>query len=140
MIYVLDASFSAAVILPDEMTAEVKQAFSLIGETDEISVPHLWWYEMGNILRKNVIRERYTYEKAQSFVSQLSTFYAFTDSSSGALYTQKLFQLANDYELSVYDAAYLELALRKHAPLCVLDKGLKTAAISAGLTVLGESN
>jgi predicted nucleic acid-binding protein len=54
----------------------------------------------------------------------------------GALHTQKLFQLANDYELSVYDAAYLELALRKHAALCVLDKGLRTAGIGAGLTVL----
>ena len=107
MVYVLDASFSAAVILPDETSADVTQAFSAIGEEDEISVPHLWWYEMGNILRKNVIRKRYTYEMAFSFVAALSTFYAITDSSSGALYTQKLFQLANDYELSVYDAAYL---------------------------------
>ncbi|GHV75565.1 twitching motility protein PilT [Spirochaetia bacterium] len=138
MVYVLDASFSAAVILPDETSAEVKQAFSAIGEKDEISVPHLWWYEMGNLLRKNVIRKRYTYEMALSFVAALSTFYANTDSSSGALYTQKLFQLAEAYELSVYDAAYLELALRGTSGLTALytlDKGLKTAAISAGLTV-----
>jgi predicted nucleic acid-binding protein len=136
MIYVLDASFSAAVILPDEETEEIKWAFSTIGEADEISVPHIWWYEMGNILRKNILRKRYTYEEALTFIPQVSTFYAVTDSSLGCLYTQKLFQLANDYELSVYDAAYLELALRKHAALCALDKGLRTAGVSAGLTVL----
>jgi predicted nucleic acid-binding protein len=91
---------------------------------------------MGNLLRKNVLRKRYTYEMALSFIAGLSAFNTCTDSSSGELYTQKLFRLANDYELSVYDAAYLELALRETSGLAVLytlDEGLKNAAISAGL-------
>jgi predicted nucleic acid-binding protein len=136
MTYVFDASFSAALLLPDEKTEPTEKLYTAISGWDTIFVPYLWWYEIGNILRKSLIRKRHTYDEVLTFIPQIDALGVTTDSSSGALYTQKLFQLANDYELSVYDAAYLELALRKHATLCVLDKGLKTAALSAGLTVL----
>jgi predicted nucleic acid-binding protein len=131
-----DASFAAALILPDEKTEPAEKCYTAISVWDTIFVPHLWWYEIGNILRKSVIRKRHTYDEVLTFFPQITALGATTDSALGALYTQKLFQLANDYELSVYDAAYLELSLRKHAVLCALDKGLRTAGISAGLTVL----
>jgi predicted nucleic acid-binding protein len=46
------------------------------------------------------------------------------------------FSLARQYALTIYDAAYLELALRKKSSLATLDKALARAATSAGLAVL----
>ena len=46
--------------------------------------------------------------------------------------------LAERFALSVYDAAYLELAQRHRLPLATLDRDLRTAATALGLTVLGS--
>ena len=47
--------------------------------------------------------------------------------------------LAMQYALSIYDAAYLELALRTKAPLATLDAGLARAARAAGVEVIGAA-
>ena len=46
-------------------------------------------------------------------------------------------QLAIRYRLSLYDAAYLELAQRRRVPLATLDRDLQAAAKAEGITVLG---
>jgi predicted nucleic acid-binding protein len=58
----------------------------------------------------------------------LTALHLETDSVTGANYSQKLLLLCNNYKLSAYDAAYLELAERKNATLCTLDKHLRVAA------------
>jgi predicted nucleic acid-binding protein len=45
-------------------------------------------------------------------------------------------ELSLEYRLSVYDAAYLALAIRKHLPLATLDKALQTEAQAAGIPLL----
>ena len=45
--------------------------------------------------------------------------------------------LARDHNLSAYDAAYLELAMRRGLPLATLDDKLKTAALAAGVVLYG---
>ena len=47
-------------------------------------------------------------------------------------------KLAEKFGLTTYDACYLELAQRRKLPLASLDKDLRTAAISAGVEVLGH--
>ena len=42
-------------------------------------------------------------------------------------------QLADRFQLTVYDAAYLELAQRRSLPLATLDKPLRTAAGTLGI-------
>jgi predicted nucleic acid-binding protein len=46
-------------------------------------------------------------------------------------------QLADRHELSIYDAAYLELALRRNLPLATLDADLRRAAAAEGVQLLG---
>ena len=46
-----------------------------------------------------------------------------------------IFSLANDHNLSVYDAAYLELALRHHVPLATLDADLRKAATKVNVAI-----
>jgi len=46
-------------------------------------------------------------------------------------------QLARTHDLSAYDAAYLELAMRRGLPLATLDDKLKAAAHAVGVTLYG---
>ena len=117
MIYVYDASFVGALIIPDEKNPRVDKMHSDVGD-EEILVPHLLWYEIANIFNK-LIRE---------FIPLLAAMRLETDSVTGSDYSQRLLRLCNNYKLSAYDAAYLELAERKKATLCTLDKHLRTAA------------
>jgi len=50
---------------------------------------------------------------------------------------QDLLNLARSERLTVYDAAYLELALRLHIPLASKDAELRKAAARLGLALLG---
>jgi predicted nucleic acid-binding protein len=47
----------------------------------------------------------------------------------------KILPIARDYGISVYDAAYLELAIRHSAPLATLDRGLQKAAGRGGVEI-----
>jgi predicted nucleic acid-binding protein len=136
MEYVFDASFSAAYIMPDERYELVVKAFASLKKGDTVHVPHLWWYEMGNILRKSVQRKRQSSDKVLALIPKLQTMNVLTDPAAGSDYVEALLRLANDYTLSVYDAAYLELAARKSATLGTLDGPLKRQAIRYGLPVL----
>jgi predicted nucleic acid-binding protein len=128
MIYVIDASFAAAHSLPDEQNDTVDSFFDGITGNDEIFVPQLFWYEISNIFRSNVRRRRITVDQATECLKEIGCLVLTTDTVSGSAYSDKIFRLAQEYELSSYDASYLELALRKGAALATLDDDLNTAA------------
>jgi predicted nucleic acid-binding protein len=54
----------------------------------------------------------------------------------GGPYARTLLTLAYEYDLTVYNAAYLELAARKNAVLGTLDGNLKAAAVKYGFGAL----
>jgi predicted nucleic acid-binding protein len=136
MVYVLDASFYAASILPDEHNKDALRFFSSVGKDAQMYVPHLWWHELGNILKTTVRKKRLDYADALVIVSRLSALAIDTDSESGGPYTAALLRLARDYDITAYDAAYLELAARKGAVLGTLNRGLKAAALKHGVETL----
>jgi predicted nucleic acid-binding protein len=137
MIYVFDASFIAAVIIPDEANPHTQKMFSKIKNEDERHVPHLLWYEITNIYRNLIRHKRYAYNDVINFISLLTPFRLITDTEGGINYSIKLLRFSNDYGLSSYDATYLELAERKKAVLCTLDHHLQIAAKKHGVKVLG---
>jgi predicted nucleic acid-binding protein len=136
MLYVFDASFIGALIIPDEYNSSVKEMYDKISNDDEKHTPQLLWYEMSNIFRNLIRQSRYTGDEVSQFFPRLSAFHLKTDFETGASYSQKLLRLCNDYNLTSYDAAYLELADRKKAALCTLDKALQAAAEKHGVKVL----
>jgi predicted nucleic acid-binding protein len=101
---------------------------SAIGEDEEIFVPVLLWYEMANIFSNLIRRKRYNSDEVLQFFPLLFAIRLKNDFESGTVYTQKLFSPCNDYNISSYDAAYLELAHRKKAILCTLNEKLQAAA------------
>lgn len=136
MVYILDCSFCASLFLPDEESERVKKIFYEINEEDEIFVPLLWWYEMSNVLSVAIKRKRLKYADALNINRLLSSFNFITDSVYGNMYSEKILELTQRYTLSVYDAAYLELSMRKQGALGTLNKELKKACIDAGVSRL----
>jgi predicted nucleic acid-binding protein len=135
MDYVFDASFIGAIIIPDEKNPKVDKTHAAFGESEEIYSPQLLWYEVTNILKKLIRHKRYTFDEVLQLHPNLAAIRITVDSETGTDYSQKLLRLCNDYNLSAYDAAYLELAGRKKAVLCTLDEGLRAAAKKHGVAV-----
>jgi len=134
LIYVFDASFASALIIPDEKYPRVDEIRAYIGKDEEIFVPQLFWYEIANIFKNLLRRKRFTFDEVLSFFPPLTAIRLTCDFETGPGYSEKLLRLCNDYNISSYDASYLELAERKKADLCTLDENLKTAAKKHGVT------
>ena len=136
MVYVFDSSFVGALIIPDEKNPQVKRMYAKIENEDEKHAPHMIWYETANIFYNLTRRKRYTYDEVLQFFPRLAAIHLTVDYETGVEYTEELLRLSNNYNISAYDAAYLELAGRKKAVLCTLDEGLKDAARKYGVTTL----
>jgi predicted nucleic acid-binding protein len=136
VIYVFDASFGCALVIPDEKNPIVDKIRANIGEEEEIFVPNLFWYETANVFKKLLQRKRYPFDEVLEFFPSLNAIRLTVDYETGSDYALKILRLSNDYSISAYDAAYLELAGRKKAALCTLDEDLITAAKEYGVTVL----
>ena len=133
MVYILDCSFCASLFLPDEKSEDNKKVFQKIDEKDEVYIPLLWWYELSNVLTTAVRRKRLKHSDALNINRLLSSFNFITDINYGSEYTEKLLQLSQLYNLSSYDACYLELSIRKQGMLGTLDKELKKACAQSGV-------
>lgn len=136
MDWVLDASIALAWALPDETSLQADQFLSRVSRKDVLWVPSLWWYEVANALILAERRKRLT----EADGIQLRELYGMlpikTDVIIGLDTIERLRTLAREYGLSAYDAAYLELALRRGLRLATLDQNLQSAARKAGVRIL----
>jgi predicted nucleic acid-binding protein len=136
MDWVLDASIALAWALPDETSLQADQFLSRVSGKGTLWVPSLWWYEVANALILAERRKRLT----EADGIQLRELYGMlpikTDMIIGPDTIERLRTLAREYSLSAYDAAYLELALRKGLRLATLDQNLQPAARKAGVRIL----
>jgi len=133
MPFVLDASIVACWAFANEDHPVADLALERI-RTDEARVPALWWFEIRNILIVNERRRRLTETDTAAFLREIARLRVQVDRSpeeAGVLL------LARQHRLTVYDASYLELARRERVSLATLDSELRTAAMAAGVTLLG---
>jgi len=136
MIYIFDSCFVCALVIPDEKNSQVDRMYNKIENEDEKYSPHLLWYEITNVFMNLVRRRRFTNNEVLSFYPRLAAINFTCDHASGTDYSKKLLSLCSAYNLSSYDAAYLELAERKKAVLCTTDDKLRAAAKKHGVSVL----
>ena len=132
---VIDCSFSAALFLPDECSLKVRDYFSTLPVNEEIVVPSIWWYELTNVLTVSVRRGRLRHSDVINVMALFEQLELETDKSIGIEHSKEVYKVAQLYQLSAYDAAYLELALRRNASLASLDEQLVKAAINSGISV-----
>ena len=128
--FVVDASVSAAWFLPDEATPFTEAALQATIDRD-VWVPALWLLETGNLLLSAQRRRRIAAAKRQELVSHAQALRLRVDREPVAM--TALDALAARHALSAYDAAYLELALRRGLPLATLDAALLRAMAGEGV-------
>jgi predicted nucleic acid-binding protein len=96
-------------------------------------VPALWPLEVANALLMGERRKRATEAKVTTFLGLLQALpIGLDDETAGRAWDDSI-HLARTHQLSAYDAAYLELALRRGLPLATLDEKLKAAAVAVGV-------
>ena len=131
--FVLDASVSAAWLLNDESSAYADRLLKRLAAGVEAVVPAIWRYEMANVLWVGVRRERLAAADAEQLSQWLAALPISVDPGSVEAVPVGVANVAASYDLSIYDAAYLELALRKGLPLATLDQRLASALKKAGV-------
>ncbi len=129
---VVDCSVALAWALPDEASNRATRLLERLAPGDELWVPALWWYELANGLTVAERRRRV----AAADVTRLGELYGSlpirTDADHSVALAARLIAIAHAHGLSGYDAAYLELALRRKLPLATADERLARAARAAG--------
>lgn len=130
--FVLDCSVAVAWFFEDEANAYAEAVEDSLPASSVI-VPSLWPLEIANALLMGERRNRATEAKVTTYLHLLAALpIAIDDETANHAWHQAL-ALGRRHQLSVYDAAYLELALRKGLPLASLDKTLIAAAQAAGV-------
>ncbi len=128
---VVDASAFVASVMEDEFDERTKQFCDLVIENDELAVvPALFYYEAANVLLKSLRRKRIEKIQYQNHLKLLLAFPLIVDEETPVF---EIALLAEKYELSFYDATYLELAKRQNCSLVTLDNKLAVAAKKASI-------
>jgi predicted nucleic acid-binding protein len=125
MPFVLDSSAALARVAPDE---KLPGAVSVRLETDTAVVPALWLFETLNGLEIMRRRRRLDSQTLADAMLVLSLLPIEIEAADFEQYAATLLPLAQEHGLTVYDAAYLELAKRRRLPLATLDDALRKAA------------
>jgi predicted nucleic acid-binding protein len=133
MAFVLDASVTMVWGLEDEDDAIAEVAWRRL-ESDLAHVPAIWWFEVRNVLLVNERRQRISEQDTMTFVQALSKMDIEIDQTP---VEGVILALGRTHRLTVYDASYLELALRRGLPLATLDKKLAAAAKTEGIPLIG---
>lgn len=121
---VLDASVVAAAVLPDELSIPAVRVVNGLPRTGGI-VPSVWPFEIRTTLLSAERKGRITPTAMDSLIAIIERLPVEIDGSADF---QALIALARAHRLTIYDAAYLELAKRLGAPLATLDAALARAA------------
>jgi predicted nucleic acid-binding protein len=131
---VLDSSVTLAWLHEDEHADGVDAVFGQLIESGAVAPLH-WPLEVANSLTVAIRRYRISADQRAEFLANLARLDIATDAHTNEHAWSAALHLADLYNLTVYDAAYLELAQRLRVPLATLDKDLAAAARKAGVEV-----
>ena len=132
MSFVLDASVVVAWLLDDEDDPRAQAALVRL-ETEEALVPHVWHVEVRSALLAAERRRRLGPDEVDDCLRRVRELPVRTDAAPDV---DTAFALARGHRMSLYDALYLELALRVDAPLATLDHAFSTAAVGEAVPLI----
>ena len=129
---VVDSSVAISWVIADEDSDLARHALAL-AYTEGMIVPRIFWYEFRNTLIINERRGRLLGEETAQALAVIEALQPllFDDHDDAAI-----MRLSRTLSLSIYDAAYLELALRTKQAIATLDGKLEAAALRQGAAVL----
>jgi predicted nucleic acid-binding protein len=132
--FVLDCSVTMAWCFDDEATAFTDAVRDSLADVRAV-VPSLWPLEVANATIMGERRKRLDEARSQRFIVLIEALPIVIDDETARRAFGDTRHLARTYQLSAYDASYLELAIRRGLPLACLDGKLKTAATAAGVAL-----
>jgi predicted nucleic acid-binding protein len=135
--FVLDCSVTMSWCFGDEATAAAFALLDRLGSETAV-VPSHWFLEVANVLTVAEKRKRMTAPATAEFLKLLGALDIEIDNTPADNVFPHVLPLCRKYSLASYDAAYLELALRRQLPLASLDNELRAGAKHAGIKVLGK--
>ena len=131
--FVADASVVIAWVHPAQATKQTAAMLDAIADGATLEVPALWPLEVANALIVLVRRRKLADDERLAALGWLRGLRVRVDLEMSALAFSRLSELAVTHQLSVYDAAYLELAVRKRLMLGCKNGPLRSAATHAGV-------
>lgn len=133
--FVADASVAIGWVHPAQATKQTAAMLAAIADGATLEIPALWPLEVSNALVVLVRRRKLTEDERQVGLGWLRGLRLRFDHEMSALAFSRLSELAAEHRLSVYDAAYLELAARRSLVLGCKDGPLRAAARHAGVSL-----
>jgi predicted nucleic acid-binding protein len=133
---VIDASLTMSWYFDDESTAATDGLLDLVA-AGGATVPALWHLEVANAFQMAVRRQRIDAIYRDASLAELALMPITTDADTNSYAWSTTLRLAERFSVTLYDAAYLELAQRRALPLATLDKELRAAAPAVNILLLG---
>jgi predicted nucleic acid-binding protein len=133
-ILVIDCSLTMAWYFKDEATPYTNAVRASLA-TERPVVPALWPLEVANVLLMAERRKRSNQTRATKWLRYLSALPIAVDEETPFRVFDHILNLARTHKLTTYDAAYLELAVRRNLPLGTLDRDLEKASKTVGVTI-----
>ena len=132
---VVDSSLALTWCFRDEQTPASAALLARVA-TEGFLVPMLWHLEIANVLQLAVRRKRITSELRDASLADLAQLPIHVDDQTIDRAWSSTVKFAQRYDLTAYDASYLELAMRRNLPLATLDEALIAAGPRAGVAIL----
>lgn len=135
--FIVDASVGFAWVYPSQASAETDRLLEEIASGATVVAPSLWFLEVANGLLAAQRRNLLTAAERRAALERLAALSLTIDEETAQSAFRRTSELAEKHGLSVYDATYLEVALRRKLPLGSRDGALRNAAKRCGVKVRG---
>lgn len=122
--FIIDCSSTISLFLPDEINNDYTNKLYDSFKNNACVVPSLWCYELSNVLLSSKKRNRINDNQINEIVNLIYDLPVEIENINFYYIQNNIFNIASDNNLSVYDASYLELAIRFNCSLATLDKKL----------------
>ena len=134
--FVIDASIVLTWCFPDEHSSLAQSVAERFKQGDTALATAFWPHEVLNALLVGEKRKRISAPLVRSFLRDLATLPVALEQFHTAEVFERTESLARKYDLTAYDAAYLDLAIEKDLPLATLDDRLIHACKLAGTSLV----
>ena len=134
--FIIDCSSTISLFLPDEINNDYTNKLYDSFKNNACVVPSLWCYELSNVLLSSKKRNRINDNQINEIVNLIYDLPVEIENINFCYIQNNIFNIANDNNLSAYDASYLELAIRFNCSLATLDKKLIDVAKKLNVSLI----
>ena len=126
--FIADSSVGVTWAVHSQASAATDELLDRVAAGTPLVVPTLWPFEVANSLLVLLRRKKLLAAERDRAIAALARLPLVVDDDGPRLALGRISELAAEHGLSVYDATYLELAVRRKLPLASRDEALRKAA------------